>query len=745
MTSRAFRITALVAAALVLAALMLGLARKTLLTPLEREGRYAMSEGYASDGWIGERARFRWPGLSSQGNRVRVQLDPWRPQGAGPAALTVYNCGTKIGEISVSSRLAPTLPLSADCPDVEVELQVSNSFESAEQEPRTLGVKVEAVEITSALGIPIVELRSIALAALCLLLVWGCMLHGLGRAGSWSAFSFSAFLLMLAWQQRYFDPLNVLTLSLLIAGVCVGMRLGMSGQAVLREPARWASLAACVAVVVGTLLRFYGLDFGLPAVFHPDELQKVGPIERMAASGTLNPGYFLHPSLLLYLSYGVWHLGTTTLFPDLAPYHQIILAGRTVSALAGSVSVLLVFLIARRVLAGAQAAFAALLFALLPLAVTTSRYMKEDALLTALVLGVVLLTLLSVERKSGWMLALAGVLAGCASAAKYTGVLSVCVVLAAPWLQANGTGNWVSRAWIKWALIAVVLIPVGFIMCTPYAILDLTTFLKDFGFESRHMTRGHTSGIDPWSQLWMFHWRRSVVPGVSLVVAGMALLGAGMAIRLRDRHLLFMLGLVLLFYLPAEFVKAKPAPQFERYVVPILPFLSILAALGVGMLSVSRLRGLMVAALVIAFPAQRVYALARDISPDTRDQAARWAEQHLAPGSSVLLFWEPYSPPIDRRRFRVTVAPRPDLLEELSLRRLRMQGSQFLILSSLYWDRYFSQPGTSGAQREVFRQLFRSLPERARFTAPSGSYGFHNPEIRILEITPAEAPPAPVQ
>ena len=56
-------------------------------------------------------------------------------------------------------------------------------------------------------------------------------------------------------------------------------------------------------VVFGAFLRFYSIDFGLPANFHPDEVPKVNAIMRMVEQNSWNPQYFLHPSLLLYTTY----------------------------------------------------------------------------------------------------------------------------------------------------------------------------------------------------------------------------------------------------------------------------------------------------------------------------------------------------------------------------------------------------------------------------------------------------------
>ena len=74
----------------------------------------------------------------------------------------------------------------------------------------------------------------------------------------------------------------------------------------LRDPARRASRAAspvrcCIvgAVAAGALvLRLVGLQFGLPAVYNPDEVAIMARALSFA-KGTLNPHNFLYPDVLL--------------------------------------------------------------------------------------------------------------------------------------------------------------------------------------------------------------------------------------------------------------------------------------------------------------------------------------------------------------------------------------------------------------------------------------------------------------
>ena len=184
-------------------------------------------------------------------------------------------------------------------------------------------------------------------------------------------------------------------------------------------------------------LRFYGVDFGLPSSYHPDETPKINAIMRMIDNGDLNPRYFLHPSLLLYSTYA---LNSIIQFFGLFPGEfrdTAILAGRMVSAGAGTLSVFLVYAIAKRIYSPIVGIFSAALLASFPLHVTCSRYLKEDALLLFFILACLLAVLKAIQEDRKWLVVVAGLLAGCASATKYSGLLAVGIVGMAPWLRSR--------------------------------------------------------------------------------------------------------------------------------------------------------------------------------------------------------------------------------------------------------------------------------------------------------------------
>lgn len=728
-------------AILALCAVLLSIAIASRLTQSRFSGqdlRKISTGDVSSDGWLGKSAELSLAGFSNGLNSVELSFSATRPGAHEPGRVGITVCGSGEREFTVESVKPISLSIPRGCAPATIALRGLNFFTPpSEKTPRQLNLQLLSLRARSFVSFPIPELDRVfpILCVVCALVALSAMVSSsLGfpsvSGGLLGMLLISAAVLFIRVAPDRWLPFSVFT-SATLAGVAVFAR---------SNPRRGEFLStggklAWVAVLVGAGLRFYGISFGLPSNFHPDEVPKVNAIMRMVDSHSLNPQYFLHPSLLLYAAYAMnsaLHLfGIEGSFRETA-----FLAGRLVSACAGVLSIALTYQIGKRLFSRETGGLAAVLLAVFPLHVTCSRYLKEDALLTFVVLSCVLMTVIAVQSNRRWALLLAGLLAGCTAGTKYSGILMAVVPASAPWLASR---SWKpDRGWIPWACAAALIAPLGFLMTTPYALLNSAKFLTDFRAESRHMQTGHTVAITAWSQLWMYHYWRSVWPGMSGIAAVVSVLGLGFLVRRGRTEDLLLLAVVLLFYMPAEYVKAKPAPQPERYILPCLPFLAIAASEFLRQLygrgRVVRLGVAALAGLLVFVPMYRTTALASDLRNDTRDRMVEWMKQSIPAGSKILMDWKPYCPNFHGEAFQIQHIPRADIIEGLDIRALKESGADYLILSSLFYDRYFSQPDAVPAFRQRIREVFKRLPIVARFEAPSGTYGFHNPTLTLFSL-----------
>lgn len=701
-------------------------------------------EGIAPDGWIVNGAHIEFPLLASRGNHLKLRFNTWRPE-VPPTHFRIKVCGGEATDYIVQAGTEILVALRGGCSELRTDFEVVNPFQISPGDTRPLGAQLVEADVSSRFGFALI---SPALAASAALAIFALSLL-CALAFQSQRYRLLAFIIPLTC----FIPLRRVdirdlaspfwlwaSLCCLVGGFVIAQVCGVASTEVPPEEKPEGKLYLALALLLtagAAALRFYGLNFGLPYNFHPDEIPKANAIMQMVHSHSLNPRYFLHPSLLLYSTYlvnTIFHW----LWLDGDFRTSAFLAGRTVSALAGSASVLLVFFIGTRLYNRKTALLASAMLAVFPLHVTCSRYLKEDALLLFFILACFLTVLKAVQEDRKVLVLLAGVLAGLSASTKYSGFLTAFIVMTAPWLKSKT----IEPDWIffKYTVAGLALVPVAFLCGSPYIVFDYPKFSSDFNYERSHMLRGHTQSIDAWSQFWMYHLSRSIIPGVSTITTMIALCGCGLLLWRRRVEDLVLLSLVLAFYLPAEWVKAKPAPQPERYIFPCLPFLALAAAQFIHFLGRTRLKRFAptLALLAILAPALRSWSLARDLRFDTRQQVAAWISENVPSGSHVLFDWQPYAPTLPADKYNIDYVLRINVVSRLTPSALRKSGNDYLVLSSLFYDRYFSQPNPNRVFQNRFKSVFTRVPVIKEFSAPSGTYGFHNPTLTVFSLKDEE-------
>ncbi|MBD3309351.1 phospholipid carrier-dependent glycosyltransferase [candidate division KSB3 bacterium] len=467
--------------------------------------------------------------------------------------------------------------------------------------------------------------------------------------------------------------------------------------------------AAVVAVLVlGIGLRWSGLDWSLPAVFHPDETRVLYAVQELSWEN-LNPHFFAYGSLPIYLL-KVVHTASQRLagWLGLPPHVNFFLAGRAVSALFGSLTLLLLYGFGRRCFSQRVALLSTAFLACTVLHIQLAHFLTVDVLLTFfIVLAVFLLTIL-VETPTLRAYLLPGVAIGLALATKISALPLYAVFLAAHllvvvksrWRQypTRYAPVWL---WGRW-LLALGLSGVVFLLCEPYALLDFHEFWRQIT-EQSDMVRGM---IQPPYVIqyekttpYFYQLKHLLLYAMGLPLGGLTLLGTvfmGVVTIKRvyarfstrrfhtiDRQSQSLL-LILVWIIPVFAMVGGFRVKFLRYMLPLIPFFCLLGVVWIDAL-IARfptwkhlITGLVIA--VIGFSA--FYALAfvsiyhRE---DPRTQASRWIYEHVEPGKTILTeVWE-----------FVTLVPVG-----------RHHGSQYRLL---HLDLY--QPDTDAKVRQIAEHL----------------------------------------
>jgi len=276
------------------------------------------------------------------------------------------------------------------------------------------------------------------------------------------------------------------------------------------RPKQATLVALSLILLLGGFLRLYKLDFGLelPYVAHTDEPTQFNPAIHILTTGDLNPHFFNYPSLPIYLYSAVMGagylvgrlLGTYQSLADLQPVRtlqmsvgiygtpQLLLLGRATSALFGTLTIGLAYLLSKNL---SKLRWTPLLVALLVALsrehVRLSHYMAVDVMATSFCIACITACTLGLARnKPGWLWA-AAVLGGLSASCKYNyALLAIPVTLACTLAPGVDWGKRMTRL----ALCGLLFVG-AFLAGSPYMLLDMEAAWKGIQAELKHYADGH--------------------------------------------------------------------------------------------------------------------------------------------------------------------------------------------------------------------------------------------------------------
>jgi hypothetical protein len=410
-------------------------------------------------------------------------------------------------------------------------------------------------------------------------------------------------------------------------------------------------LAAVLALAAA--LRLVAISYGLPAVFNSDEPFVVDVAVSFGA-GTLNPHLFKYPTLWMYLlfaSYGVYFLlwsglgllRTVRQFGQLFAWHPgvFFLIGRLLAAAVSLLGCERVYRTGKLLWGDRAGLLAAAFLAVSPALVLSSHSVKMDQCVFFLAAWSLWFAVRHLEEGRDRDLLLCGLAAGLSVAAQYPSAPLGILVPAA----------WLGRRWGREPLTdarglgllagACALVPAGFLLGTPFALLDFPAFKANMIDLSR-METGRAVG-------WLAVTKNLFgLPEAGMFGASAAVLGLAWAARREPRRAL-LLGASPIVYL----ILLSPTTQggMPRYLYAAYPAAALLIGAGASLLisaapSVPRRVAAAVAAAVLLGPGLRAsVALDRELLlPDTRTLSTAWIEKNIPAGTKVLLDQDHASP-----------------------------------------------------------------------------------------------------
>ena len=248
-----------------------------------------------------------------------------------------------------------------------------------------------------------------------------------------------------------------------------------------------------VLVALGFRLAF--ITHGFPFIYHPDEPFIVR--EALNIRFSINPGHFDWPHLFVYLNYFLymgfalvrtlveswgWKASLSSSLPILWNDSLIFyLLTRIFVAVLGAFTVIPVYLAGKELFSPRVGLLAALVFALIPFHIKRSHYGIVDVPMVFFLSWGLYFTVLVMKYEDTINYILAGLLIGLAGSTKYNGIFMVLVLglayLFRPFYQKRA--QFIEYRGFYNLFLAFVFLVCGFLIGTPFAVLDLQTFLRD--------------------------------------------------------------------------------------------------------------------------------------------------------------------------------------------------------------------------------------------------------------------------
>jgi len=488
-------------------------------------------------------------------------------------------------------------------------------------------------------------------------------------------------------------------------------------------------------LLVGVVLNVTGITWGLEhGTWLPD-----GEIEfalKIGQTKDLNPHFFVNPHVYTYVLFALYvilyiflriggvNLGAYSSVDDVPATAKmwLYLVPRLFSVICTLASALLVYYLVKRIGKPIAAWFAAMFFTVTMTFVTYAHFEGRYALTVFMLLLPIYLLVRFVESRKRIWLILAGLMIGLSISTKYLNLFLVFPLIVAI-IFVYGK-DWIM--YVKRGLLSFALIVAGFLIGTPYALLDYPTFLKDikFIFLVKDVS-GYNGLFSPYKAWWFF-------PSILANGFGIVLLSAIVLLGLYAIYKSFgnkTRGLVTLmslsFIIPYWFALGSGYFFTSRYLIPVQLFLVILAGVGIAAAYDSQKTKILTGLLLLVVVLSGLYAYSADMmmAHDSRYEARAWIVKNIPKETTIDNFYrsEKFVPVLkdryDFRLFTVVNERGTDKDEKLFkefLANYTKAPGEYIILSSFEYgaylpeeDKYFSGPMNLG--------YLPTYPERTQF------------------------------
>ena len=439
-------------------------------------------------------------------------------------------------------------------------------------------------------------------------------------------------------------------------------------------------------------------------------------------TGNPNPAWFNYPTLyfyILFIIYWVYFLfglifnifGSTNDLIDqyLTNPTNFYLLGRTINVIFGTMTVWIAYRIGERLYSRKVGIIGAFFLALTPMPVIYSQTVRTDIPMLFLLFLSFYFCILIMQKGELRHYIFAGIIGGLAMSTKYPAAVIIIPIFIAHILNRIERGLRLRDVINKEIVIGLLLLFVGFILGTPYAILDGSTFI----FHLRSMYSQINIGLAQADEnLWIKVFKDYLRGGMTLPLEILSICGVIYGLYRHKKEDILLITYSLAYYISM----VQSTFHQDYYWLPLIP---VLVILGVRLLTdtIQRIHLLnrhenlaiwMTAIFIISLGTYKLicYNYART-QESTRILAKKWIEENIPKGTKIVM--ETYGPPLSPTRksledeYKRRIGPKGMTVIYLAQRYIKESLDDSIEYITSFYDRRISLP-----EPEISYYLFRT-------------------------------------
>ena len=453
-------------------------------------------------------------------------------------------------------------------------------------------------------------------------------------------------------------------------------------------------------LILSFIVRVFGYNWDGQSSFHPDERMIGFVVDRLdwdfqnffSPISKMNPNFFAYGSFPIYLLWIIRQI-VEILSGSKLTFDNLLNLGRIVSACFDTITVLLIFLLTKKLFGNKKliALLAAFSYSISVLPIQLSHYFAVDTVLTCGIMLSIYLATVAVKTKNLLFLLLLGGCIGTTVATKITGGLVILPIVF--YLFYSEKRGYVEKSFSILTVLLTGLL--AFFITMPYVLIDWTNFWEQISQQSKLYSDAY---VFPYTLQYvgtlpyLYFLKNIFLWGIGPIAGCFGLLGLAVFVKkmFQRKIQVSLISMMILFFAIIYFAyMGFSQVKFMRYMLPIYPMIAISVGAGIFAALSKINRGAKPYMFCIIFAALIFYPMSfinTYTLLDTRSQATNWILKNIPKGSKIATeHWDDRVPIIDNGTYNfleLKLYDQPDDSKKWETINKQLLESDYLVIAS---------------------------------------------------------------